>query len=100
MNIAKLKMALPMFVQHVQGRSGENRILTVSDLHNAIRHIRMSEISEWSDHDLDVVEVHASRFDGTLPVESVLHSSIEIKDREHAAVSVSSICSPSPFAWT
>jgi len=99
MNTGRLKSVLPKFVQHVQCHGGKEVGLTVKDLQNAIRQVRMSEISDWCGHELDLVEVHASRFEGELPMESLLNSSLEIADRESAAISVSSICSPSPFAW-
>jgi hypothetical protein len=100
MENARLAAALPMFVQQVlQGDSEQDRPLTVQDLRLGIRSMRMLEISGWSNHDLDVMEVHAAQFDGKTHLESVLGLGSEDVQTADAA-SVSSICAPSPFAWT
>ena len=100
MDNANLTTVLPTFVQQVADRnSRHDRPLTVNDLRLSIRSARMSEIRDWSNCHLDVIEVHASQFDGNAPLEHVLDLP---SDGDHAAYDapVSSICSPSPFAWT
>ena len=100
MENTRLVTALPKFVEQVLKSDGEqDRPLRVHDLRLGIRSIRMTEISEWSDHDLDILEVHAAPFDGNALLESVLSLPVEGDPATYAA-SVSSICSPSPYAWT
>jgi hypothetical protein len=92
-----LTAAVPKFVQQVvQAHNGRNRILTVNDLRLGIRSARMSETSEWSERELDLVEVHAARFDGGAPLDHVLDLSLP---GGLDALSVTTICAPSPFAW-
>jgi len=92
-----LTTAVPKLVQQVvQCHNGQNRTLTVNDLRLGIRSARMSETSEWSERELDLVEVHAARFDGSAPLECALDLS-SLGDVD--ALSVSTICAPSPFAW-
>jgi hypothetical protein len=91
--------SLPKFVRHVsQSFDGHERPLTINDLRLCIRTARMSEISDWSNHDLDGIELHASKFDGYAPLETVFSKTPESDSAVFA--NVSSICSPSPFAWT
>jgi hypothetical protein len=95
-----LTTLLPKFVQQVsQCDSRHGRPLTVNDLRLSIRSARMSEIRNWSNRHLDVIEVHAAQFDGNAPLEKVLHLPTG-GDQAAYSASVSSICSPSPFAWT
>lgn len=92
-----LTTAVPKFVQQViQGHNGQNRILTVNDLRLGIRSARMSEMSEWSERELDLVEVHAAGFESEAPLEHVLDLS---SPGDVDALSVTTICAPSPFAW-
>ncbi len=92
--------ALPKFVKYVsEAFDGSVRQLTINDLRLCIRTARMSEISEWSNNELDGIEVHASKFDGSAPLETVLSETPE-SDPATYGDSVSTICSPSPFAWT
>ena len=91
---------LPKFVRHVsQSFTDRERPLTINDLRLCIRSARMSEISDWSNHDLDGIELHASQFDGYAPLESIFSATPE-GDPAAYTDSVSMICSPSPFAWT
>jgi len=71
-----LTTAVPKFVQQIQAHNGRNRILTVNDLRLGIRSARMSETSEWSERELDLVEVHAARFDSSAPLDRVLDLSL------------------------
>ena len=92
--------SLPKFVRYVsQSCDDYSRPLTINDLRVCIRTARMTEISEWSNHDLDGIEVHASKFDGYAPLESIFSETPD-RNSEISATLVSSICSPSPFAWT
>lgn len=100
MDRTSLTTALSKFIQQVtQVCGGQDRPLTVNDLRLGIRNARMSEISDWSDHLLDFIEVHAAQFGDNVPLECVLELPAE-GDHSAYAVSVSSICSPSAFAWT
>ena len=97
MKDGRLQTAINKFIEQVMQRhNGQERALKVNDVRLAIRGVRMSEISDWSEHDLDIVEVHAARFDGNAPMDRVLNLSAH-GDQE--AIAVSSICAPSPFAW-
>ena len=99
MENVKITRALTKFVQHVsQCHSEHGRPLTVNDLRLGIRSVRMSEISDYSDHDLDVIEVHAAQIDSNAPLESVFNTPLAVDPAACVAV-VSSISSPSPFAW-
>lgn len=100
MEVTTIPTSLQKFVQHVSSQSGNGQIrpLTIHDLRLGIRSERISEISAWSNQDLDVIEVHAAGFDGNEPLESVL--SLPAEAALSGAVSVSSICGYSPFAWT
>ena len=84
--------------QLAQQNNGSGRALVVNDLKLTIRDQRMSEVSDWSNFDLDVAEAHAARFDGDAPLESVFHVPVD-NDRESVASAVASICAPSPVAW-
>jgi hypothetical protein len=100
MNSARLTAVLPKFVEQLERcHDGQVRPLTVNDLRLGIRSERMSEISDWPNHVLDVMEVHAAQFGSNAPLECVLNLSSDC-DQAAAAAPVSSICSPSPFAWT
>lgn len=100
MEYAILTTVLPKFVSQVSQRdSRHDRPLTVNDLRLSIRSARMSEIRDWSNRQLDVIEVHADQFDGNAPLEHIFNLPSECDEAAYAA-SVSSICSPSPFAWT
>ena len=96
MEYASLTAILPKFVQQLTQDGRDS--LTVNDLVLGIRSERMSEIRDWSNHHLDAIEVHVAQFDDNAPLEHVLNLSSE-SDQADYAVSVSSICSPSPFAW-
>jgi len=99
MELAALSTVLSKFVQQVlPGDGRHDRPLTINDLRLGIRGVRMSEISDWSNRQLDVIEVLAARFDGNAPLESVLNLPFE-SDQAAYTASASSICSPSPFAW-
>lgn len=90
---------LQKFVEQVARDShGKARPLTINDLQLGIRSERVTEISDWSGRDLDAIEIHASQFDEDAPLESVLQMK-SVDEQVTLAVSVSSICSPSPFAW-
>ena len=93
----KLPIVLRKFVQEVSAHHSGDRPLTINDLRLAIRDERMAEIREWSIQDLDGIELQAARFDGDAPLESVLSVA---EDAATEAACVSSIPSPSPFAWT
>ena len=99
MKTTELNAILPKFVQQIsQDFIGHSRPLRVSDLRLAIRNARMTEISPWSNHDLDLIEVHAAQFDATDPLGCVLDPPAN-GYRTLDVASVSSICAPSPFAW-
>jgi hypothetical protein len=100
MENANLTAALPKFVQQVeQCHSRQHRPLTVNDLRLGIRSERLSEISAWSDHVLDAMQVHAAQLEADAPLECVLDIS-SAGDQAANAAAVSSIRSPSPLAWT
>jgi hypothetical protein len=100
MEIASLPTVLLKFVEQVLPGDGQyERPLTVNDLRLSVRNVRMSEIRDWSNRHLDEVEIFAARFDSDAPLESVLNLSTD-DDASAFADSASSICSPSPFAWT
>jgi hypothetical protein len=99
MDNQRLSTVLRTFIKHVsEGADQSDRPMRVIDLRLAIRNARLSEITEWSSHHLDGIEVHAARFADDAPLEIILESqSLEAQD---STLAVSSICSPSPFAWT
>jgi len=100
MEIASLPAVLSRFLEQVSPGDGRHdRPLTVNDLRLSIRDVRMSEIRDWSNSHLDVIEVHAARFDGDAPLECVLDLPSEADQAAYAATAPA-ICSPSPFAWT
>jgi hypothetical protein len=100
MEIAILPTVLLKFVEQVLPNDGQHeRPLTVNDLRLGVRNERMSEIRDWSNHHLDEVEIFAARFDSDAPLESVLSHSTD-DDAPAFADCASSICAPSPFAWT
>jgi len=100
MEYATLTSILPKFVQQLsQDCSRHDGSLTVNDLRLGIRSERLSEIRDWSNYQLDAIEVHVAQFDDDAPLEHVFNLTSEA-DQAANAVSVSSICSPSPFAWT
>lgn len=100
MEYANLTSILPKFVQQLSQDCGRHdNPLTVNDLRLGIRSERLSEIRDWSNYQLDAIEVHAAQFDDNAPVEHVFSLTSEA-DQAANDVSVSSICSPSPFAWT
>jgi hypothetical protein len=87
------------FVEQITNGDAANRSLTVNDLAVGIRHERLSELSDWSNCELDAIELHAAQFTG----ESSLHSVLELPFDRYPANKdrlVSNICAPSPFAWT
>ena len=95
----KLLLAVRKLVEQVTATYGRTeRELTVNDLRLGIRNIRMSEISDWSNAELDAVEVCVSRFDGDVAVEQAMQPSFV--GPPVTADAVTSICSPSPYAWT
>ncbi len=73
--------------------------LTVNDLKVGIRHERMSELSDWSNCELDAIELHAVQFSGESSLNSVLELPFDRYPADKERL-VSSICAPSPFAWT
>jgi hypothetical protein len=81
------------------GHSGRTRPLTVDDLRLRIRAERITEISGWSNRDLDAIELHAAQYDGHAPLDCVLRFDVP-GTLSVPAASVSSICAPSPFAYT
>ena len=96
----KLSSVLRKFVKQVSECYGSHdRPLTINDLRLGIRNLRMSEITDWHNHELDVIEVHASQFDGSEPMESALTLPSEGETVVNP-VTLSSICAPSPYAWT
>ena len=100
MEIASLPTVLLKFVEQVLPNDGQfERPLTVNDLRLGVRNERMSEIRDWSNHNLDEVEIFAARFDSDVPLERILELPAE-GDQTACAATASSICSPSPFAWT
>jgi hypothetical protein len=100
MEIASLPTVLLKFVEQVLPNDGQyERPLTVNDLRLGVRNERMSEIRDWSNRHLDEVEIFAARFDGDAPLERILELPAE-SDLAACAATASSICSPSPFAWT
>lgn len=93
-------MAVRKFVQQISHScSGTGRKLTVNDLRMSIRNECMSELSDWSNHDLDLVEALAALFINTTPLACVLNVPSEY-DQTGYVPCVSSLHSPSPFAWT
>lgn len=99
MEVTSFPTAIEKFVQQVTRFNDDQvRPLTINDLRLGIRSERISEISGWSNQDLDVIEVHAAGFDGNEPLESVL--SLPAETALPGAVTASSICCYSPFAWT
>jgi hypothetical protein len=100
MEITSLPTVLSKFLQQVTPVDGRfDRPLTVNDLRLSLRGQRMSEVRDWSNGHLDVIEVHAARFDADAPLECVLNFPSE-GDQVALAATASEICSPSPFAWT
>ena len=68
--------------------------LTICDLMVGVREERLAEIGSWSNHDLDLIESHASLFSYSDPIESVLKAA-----PANGMESTLGISSPSPFAW-
>jgi len=72
MEIANLQEVLRKFVQQISGDAQPDRPLTINDLRLSIRGIRLSEIREWSNRQLDLIETHADRFESDAPLECVM----------------------------
>ena len=79
--------------------SERNRQWTINDLILGIRNERLTELSAWSIHELDLFELHASRFSNNDPLDSVFSSPVQGNSIADVRA-VASICSPSPLAWT
>ena len=93
-------IAVRKFVQQVSHcYRGRDRQLTVNDLRLSIRSERMSELSDWSNHDLDLIEALTALFICTAPLECVLEVPSDY-DQTGYVPFVSSLHSPSPLAWT
>ena len=88
------------FAQQVlQHLEGPEHVATVNDLILGIRNERLSEVSPWSNHELDQVELRAAGFSHLDPLDAVLDPSRKAS-QSHSIGSVATICAPSPFAWT
>lgn len=98
---AAQKDACPLlrFVDQIASEHTADRRLTVNDLKVGIRNERLSELSDWSNCELDSIELHAARFAGESSLSSVLDLPFERYPANKERL-VSSICAPSPFAWT
>ena len=95
----KLTKALARLVQHMidsEPRRGD--AFTVKHVRLKIRSERMLETSNWTDEDLDLVEVHAAQFDSSCLLHDIVAVSKQAKAQSRAAVGA--INAPSPFAWT
>ena len=100
MDIASLPTVLSKFLEQVSPGDGRyDRPLTVNDLRLSVRNQRMSELRDWSNGNLDVIEIHAARFDSEAPLECVLNLPAE-GDQAADTATTFELCSPSPFAWT
>lgn len=95
MDTTTFSTALTRFVQHVSQEGG----MTIKDIRLEIRNERLTELSDWSNQDLDAIEVHAAKLADDAPLDEVLTLPFDY-DPVSCAAAVSSICSPSPFAWT
>ena len=95
-----LSTALNKFVHQIrQCCGGREGCLTINDLILGIRSERMSELSAWSNSELDFIELHASLFSHHDPLDHVFNLPPGSVPTGHVR-SVSSLCAPSPFAWT
>ena len=95
----KLTKALTKLIQQVLVNDRQKSdLVTVRDLRLQIRRERLTETSEWSDEDLNLVEVHAAQFNGDHSIDKIL--AISKYDAAPLMESVGAICAPSPFAWT
>jgi hypothetical protein len=100
MDYARLAKLLPLFIdQELELRDGGCRPRTVTDLRLGIRNLRLTEFRNWSGHDLDLMEVHAAQFDDGEALERVLEIPTE-NSSAPVATALSTVGSPSPFAWT
>jgi hypothetical protein len=100
MNRERLTTVLRKFIaQELQRGDGDIRPLTMMDFRLGIRSVRLTEFRDWSNHDLDLMEVHAARFEDNALLEHALQLPAD-SETAPCAASVSSMCSPSPFAWT
>ncbi len=100
MDYARLAKILPLFIdQQLQLRDGGARPLTVTDFRLGIRSLRLTEFRDWSGHDLDLMEGHATRFGDGEALERVLEIPTENASAP-VATALSTVGSPSPFAWT
>lgn len=90
---------LARFVEQVTSGCSVRANLTVNHLRSGLRQERMSEFTDWSNCELDSIELHAAKFAGEMPLNAVFEVPF---DREPGDVAhlVSNLCAPSPFAWT
>ena len=72
----KLTKALARLVQHmIDSEPQKGDAFTVKHLRLKIRSERMLETSNWTDEDLDLVEVHAAKFDTSCLLDKVVRRS-------------------------
>ena len=90
---------LSRFVEQFANGDIANGLRTVDDLKSGIRQERMTELSDWSNCELDSIELHAAQFSGESPLNSVFEKPFDRYPADKSC-SVSKLCAPSPFAWT
>lgn len=96
---AKDTCPLSRFVEDVLIGGVDDGRLTVNDLKAGIRHERMSEWSDWSNCELDSIELHAAQYLGESPLNAVFEQPFDRYPNDKAR-SVSRMSAPSPYAWT
>ena len=100
MDREKLSTIVRKFIDQELGcQTGPDRPLTMNDFRLGIRSLRLTEFRSWSNHDLDLMEVHAARFEDDAPLDCAFQLPAE-GEVPACPTMVSSVCSPSPFAWT
>ncbi|MGF1582944.1 MAG: hypothetical protein ACFCD0_26790 [Gemmataceae bacterium] len=83
------------FVREVDQRNGQkDRELTVMDLRLEVRTERLTEFSDWSDSDLDILESEAAHWGDDTSLAGIV-AGTAVRDPQ----SVSWPHSPSPVAW-
>lgn len=91
----EISSTLLKFVEQVsESTNREVGKLTICDLMVGVREERLAEIGSWSSRDLELIEVQASHFLLSDPIESVFQASPSGQNSKTPRLST-----PSPVAW-
>ena len=96
MQNGELSEAFLQFVEFVkESRTELGRELNVLDLRLECRDQRLTEFSDWSARDLDLIEQQVACYDNEAPLAQVVSANPPTASQDG-----SWLHSPSPFAWT